>query len=323
LDREIGGDLLRSRDLRWAGTDAVWIVVPTKGIFKLDLNSQKPPVLDIPAGSVGGRHEAFIPSRLGASSTFLGFGSTGRVMGWKRPGEPELQGQAPVLDLVDLDVWQDRFLILGTRKSPEGELAPEGAIAWIGSLGQDLADMQSTFFDSSGAHADNFTNCEYLELGAVRFLADGSYIIAPGTEPGVYHFSGDGKLLQTWQDEAIGLEGGCDLSYMDKVRLAANLEERFAVRNLYRSVDDILPMPQGPALIVRTANPRGTSWQLKLLKDNGKVETHQLPIESPTGMAHLRGDVRGDLAVFLVVERSLPKVDPAVNPRIVVARIKL
>jgi hypothetical protein len=98
---------------------------------------------------------------------------------------------------------------------------------------------------------------------------------------------------------------------------------RWGVINEMRIADEILSFPQGPGLVVRSAAPEGTVWELYLLLAGGSTVASRLPVTSASGLSHLRGDVRGDKVVLLVSEYGRPDLEqaPPVRPRLIVAEL--
>jgi hypothetical protein len=161
--------------------------------------------------------------------------------------------------------------------------------------------------------------CGILELGKVRFLQDGSMIVAPGVEPGVFHYGIDGKLLESWQADRLGFDAGCGLSDDEMNRYSASVKARYPWLNQRRVLDEILPLPEGPGFVVRTRTAGKTSWQLKLIRGPRDVKTVAIPLSSPSEFAHLRGDVRDGRLVLLLADRG--EKPPAGYPRLVVAEL--
>jgi hypothetical protein len=102
-----------------------------------------------------------------------------------------------------------RFALVGSRRDAQGKFSPDGAIAWIGSLDKDLADLKPLLFDAGGPGAPSMSACCSFSLGVTRFLADGSLVVVPGVQPGIYHFDAQGKLLQTVDTVALGINTDC------------------------------------------------------------------------------------------------------------------
>ncbi len=332
VDRPLPPPLAWATDLRWAPKErAVWVTSPVAGLFQWHVDQpEEPPSLSIQGGhSALGRAAVFtmpslfLPTRLAVSERFLVAGSFLFVVSWLDPSGADIQGRFPVESTLDLDLAADRLLLLGARRAEDGRMSPDGAIAWLGSLDKGLRDLEPVLYSTSGPGARALNACGVLEPGAVRFLADGSFVIAPGVEPEVSRFDPQGKLLRTWSAETVGVDGRCGLSDEEMYRVSRDLDARWAEMNRRRLIDEILPLPQGPGLIVRSATPAGTRWELKILGQDGSVASREIPITSPSGLAHLRGDVRGDTVVFLVAEYGHPsqRAAPQAPPRLVLATV--
>jgi len=100
-------------------------------------------------------------------------------------------------------------VILGGRKDAKGRYSHDGAIAWLGGLSEGAAGLKPIYFSVAGRGAQPMAECAVLELGAVRFLSDGSFLVVPGVEPGIYWYDAAGDLVRTWESEALGLGGLC------------------------------------------------------------------------------------------------------------------
>jgi hypothetical protein len=174
-------------------------------------------------------------------------------------------------------------------------------MAWIGSLDKELADLKTILFAKAGPGNPAMNLCGFLDLGKVRYLADGNLLVIPGVEGGGYLFSPQGRLLRTWEARDLGLEDGCDLSEKQGFQLAAEWRLRYSTwLNVHRVLDDLVPLPEGPGLLIRTRDGDTTRWQLRVLRDDGPPLTLELPVTSPSPHAHLRADRLGaDLVVML------------------------
>jgi hypothetical protein len=86
----------------------------------------------------------------------------------------------------------------------------------------------------------------------------------------------------------------------------SDVHSRLDYVNRFVTVDEALPTAQGPALLIRTTDGKGTRWTMALLGDDGSVRTLEVPIRSPSRRAHLRGDVFGD-RILLLLREFLPE----------------
>ena len=84
-------------------------------------------------------------------------------------------------------------------------------------------------------------------------------------------------------------------------------------------VDDVLPLPSGPGLLLRRVENGITKWDLVALRyDGGKPSRTPLPVTMPSPRSHARGDVRGDRILLLMFDDALPQQKAAQPPQLVV-----
>ncbi len=252
--------LLAAMDVRWAGDDSVFLAAGRAGTFKLPLEREAQPKVIIPGSLADGGF--WVSSRVAASPRFLAIASSAFAMRWKDLSKGTQQ-DIPFDAVLDIDIQGDRALILGALKDEKERFAPDGAIAWTGSLERQLADRKPVYYSASGPGAKTVDNCGPYDMGGVRFLADGSFLIVPGVEPGAYLYDASGKLVHTWDTREIGLDAE-DCENLDpkvRDRLFAVPEPRWAWLNRRRILDDILPLPQGPGLIVRSVVQERPRWE--------------------------------------------------------------
>lgn len=295
-------------DVRWHSDDAVLIAAGQAGVWQVPVNS--PDVKShavIPGGRGAGK--IWMASRLGYSDTHLATAPPALTLAW-RTSDRMYQEEFAVV--VDLDVSGDRVAVLGAQRDRQGRFAADGAIAWQGRLATDLRDLKPVTYALAGAGAQPMADCWTLEPGAIRFLSDGSLIVVPGVEPGVFWYDSSGQLQRAWESERVGLEG--ETCSRDRDDLASNPEAQFAWTNQRTTLDDILPLSIGPGLVLRQRSENVTRWRLQVLSQNGDVLPATIPVTSPTGRGHLRGDVRGDRVVLLLSQYGIGK--PAARPRL-------
>ncbi|MFL6201871.1 MAG: hypothetical protein ACJ76J_22080 [Thermoanaerobaculia bacterium] len=284
-------------DLRWASADSLFLAAGKSGALRLRFEPE------------WGEREILVPSgkslwaaaRIGASSRYLAVGAPAHTVAWRKLPAGELQA-VPLYTVVDLDVFEDRLVVLGARKEERGRFAPDGAIAWIGSLDKNLADLKPVLFSVAGPGARPMDACGAFETGAVRFLGDGSFLVVPGVEPGIFLYDRTGKLLRSWEARAVGLDAECGLSDEQMMLLSASLEPRSAWINQRRVLDDIIALPQGAGLLIRQVANGKTNWQVKILRRDGQIASHVLPFTGPSPHWHLRADVQGKRIAYLLKE---------------------
>jgi hypothetical protein len=222
--------------------------------------------------------------------------------------------------LEDLDVEGDRMLVLGLRRGDNGKLAPDGGIGWLARLTDRLAGLRTVQVSVSGAGARGLDACAGMGLGRVRFLLDGSFVIVPGAEPGIFLRDRRGRLLKTWPADLVGFDAGCPISESEVLRFSASTAARYSWINQRRVLDEVLPLPQGIGFVVRRRSQGVTRWQLSVLSPEGKVVRYDIPVTSPSEYARLAGDARGG-RIALLVRLDTPGTPPAGSSHILVVRL--
>ena len=326
-ERQLPEALDLARDVRWAGAESVFLAVLETGGVELPLDPSRQDYRQVTAAGHG-EDEIRLTYHIAASADYVAVSAGLFELGWKAlGGEPGLDGKAFSESIEDLDVAGTRLAFLGLRRAENREMAPGGGIAWLGSLDLELADLEPVLFSTAGPGARPMDSCGLFEIGAVRFLPDGTLVVVPGAEPGVFLYDRGGKLIHTWETEPLGLDLRCDFDDAQRDLMSANYLAQWLWLNQFRTVEDVLPLPHGPGLVIRTATDAGTRWDLTILRRNRPAVTTALPITSPSTTAHLRGDVRGDRLVFLLYDSALllrpgPKRAAAVKPHLFILERK-
>lgn len=308
-------------DVRWASDKSVYLGVGFVGTFEVSLDAGGPPPKEmIPGRSKPGGYWA--SQKIAGSSRFLAAAGPALSVTWRPIADPARE-EEPFDFIQALDVQDNRLAILGARRSEDGlTYAPDGAIAWIGSLDKKLADLRPVLYDISGPGARNMGRCGSVPLGAVRFLPDGSLVVAAGVQAGVNQYDRDGKLIRTWDTPPLGIDAACG-GMTDDVqahRIVGRAASRNAWLNQWRTIDTLLPLPEGPGLVVRRAENGRTRWDLKILRVDGAVQSVSIPIEGSSEFFHLESDVRGGMIVFLLRETVFKggEKDHPAPPRLIV-----
>jgi hypothetical protein len=259
--------------------------------------------------------------RLAASSTYLVAAGPAFSVSWRKLSEPGLSSES--FDLIQaIDAHDNRLAVVGARRDEKGRFAPEGAIAWIGSLDKRLADLRPVLYDAAGPGAPTMNRCGAAPLGSVRFLADGSLAVVPGVQPGVGLYNARGKLIHTWDTTSLGIDTDCaSLSEEQARHLAASSKERQAWVNQRRTVDTLLPLRQGLGLIVRHVEKGHARWDLKLLRRDRAAQSYSIPVEGGNDSCYLQGDVRAGRLVLLIHEMLASGIGRShpIAPRLILA----
>lgn len=305
-------------DIRWASETAVWIAAG-KGVVEISTSEPGAPPLQFTPGrdEPGG---FWLSSLLARSSTHLVVAAP--VFSYFWSGLPKLTQQKVAFDvIVDLDVNGDRLVILGALKGEKGRFSPDGAIGWLGPIEAGREGLRPVLYSTYGSGAEAMGECGNLGLGAARFLLDGSYVLIPGVEPGIFWYSKAGELQRTWESSVLGLEDDCKsmLGRTDRLAINPDVQNRWLAQR--RIVDEILPFPDGPGVILREVKDGKAHWRMALLKAGGNITWVDLPFKGSSTWSHLKGDVQGDRIAFLVVEHGNTVEKPFAVPRIVIAEL--
>ncbi len=305
-------------DVRWASEDSILVSRAFDGVVELELGPQlarrRHPVPDQKTFKSFGTWPF---DRLAVSPQYLAFAAAGDHMAWRplaRPGDGNVVFPRKSFGIIeDLDLSGDRLLFLGTPSTPEGVHAPQGGIAWLGTLRSDLDDLKPVLHDLGGPDVPpmHLYNCSSLALGAVRFLADGSFLVVPGFQPGAHLFSPAGRPVRAWSDEELTITTDCSgltKDFRQRLRLLPDVQTAWL--NQRRVLDDILPLPEGPGLLVRYQGKDGLiHWDLKVLRTGG-VDTYPVPLAGRRPFDRLQGDVRGGKIVLLLASFVSPTFAP-------------
>lgn len=294
----------RPVDIRWDGDENILIAACRDGTLRVpasdrgghsQLERAYAPLPDM--GSMGMQYQ------LGISPEFLVAAAPGHLISWIPRALPDPKPVSIDMDfntIIDLDVHEDRLLILGLRQLEKGKLAADGAIAWTAKLGRKLTYVQPVQFSISGPGAHATDACSEMQMGKVRFLPRGAFVVVPGGEPGIFVHDASGKLVKTWQAETVGFDAGCPITDDEMYKYSADIHARYRWLNQHRVLDEVLPLPGGIGFVIRTRANGLTRWQLKVLSPEGKVIPYDIPVTSPSEYARLAGDVRGNRIAFLL-----------------------
>lgn len=311
LDRALPEELRWAADIRWASDDAVWLAAGRSGVFRLGLDADRPQRLT--AGGEGSDGLQLAASD-GIVAAAVGFGS----VSWLDDGASALRGRAaPLSVIVDFDLRQGEVLLLGARRNAEG--AVEDGILWSGTLRDSLEELRSTM-EPEDPSALAVARCGILEIGAVRYLADGRHAVVPGFVPGAYLYDQRG-LVRAWDTASLDIYDHCDIDWDTANLLMRDPEARMTWVHQRQVLDELLPWRGWPALLIRKPRADGTAWHLVVLSEVGISEPVDLPVTTSSIGSHVRGDVRGDRLALLISEFGPPEPRPAQPPRLVVLKI--
>lgn len=296
-ETQLTGPLVDALDVRFADADTLILAAAKQGVFRRSLATGRTErILDgtAPDGF-------FYCSRLGYSSSFLVPGSPFAALAWRRntPGAT-LSAQFPFDMILDLDVHGDTLAVLGARRADDGRWAPEGGIAWVGSLEKGLKDLRPIHYSETGSGAKALDRCHFFNTGAIRFLRDGSILVLPGVESGMYLYDQAGKLLKTWSSEGLYFDR-CEFTEPQAHAMAIAPTALWRYLNARTILDDIIPLPGGIGVFTREFVQGKMHFTLSFMKD-GKVE-QRLALPFTGGeRSFVRADIRGKQIAVLIVE---------------------
>lgn len=315
-DRELPPQLLKAVDVRWASERSVYLTLTKWGTVEAVLDPLGSKIKEVVPGAA--KPDGFWgSSHVGASPEYLVVAGPAFALTWRKAADP-LRREIAFDGIEDIDVSGRRLAVLGVRRDDKGRFAPEGAIAWLGSLDKGLTDLRPILFDSRGAGAPSLSACANFELGAVRFLQDGTLLVVPGSQAGAHLYDAQGRLIRTWDTVSLGLDNDCPSLQPEQVQQLRHPGPRVTWLNQRRTLEDILPLPEGPGLLVRSVSQGRPSWQLKVLsRDGSGVKTYAVPASPVNDLSHLRGDVRNGKILLLM--RTLDKSFTYNDARLLVA----
>jgi hypothetical protein len=295
-------------DVRWASPGSVYLARLIDGVTEVGLGDQLARRRGLVPAKRYFRFENF--TSLAVSQGALVVASQDHSLAWRSlaasPDRTTEFRRWPAGSVGDLDVSGDRVLLLGYPRATVPKQFHD--IAWIGTLANRLADLRPLLADVSGDGARAFDNCIGTQVGAVRFLGDGSFLVAPGTQPGVHLYRPDGTLARTWDAGGLGIDTAADCAAMsagERARLYGDPQRRLAWVNRHRVLDEILPLPRGPGLLVRSWEGGRAHWDLEILdRTTREVESLAVPLTSAEPGDRLRGDVRDGRIVLLRSARA-------------------
>lgn len=298
-------------DVRWFSHASVAVVEAREGSFELPLAPGKPAKLLMPTGSRRGpappgpgRTLIWAHTMLGVSDRFVVVGAPSHELAWlPRHGG----GTARVADFsspVDLDVHEDRLLVVGLPEPAPATTDKGPVILWETKLEGAAAPVFRPRFSISRPvpliELDDWLHAS--GSARVRFLPDGSFFFVPGVEAGAYWYDTDGRLLRAWNSEALGLDVVERSDPAAARRAASNRGAALALRNSLRLADEILPLPEGPAVVVRQARDNDVVWTLKLLRRDGSIVSAELPVQVSSPNWILFGDALGRRVIVVLFE---------------------
>lgn len=194
-----------------------------------------------------------------------------------------------VMRVMDAAVRDGQVAILGfsfDKNSPGGPL-------WIGKAGADWREYKLLYDKSKKADAF-FRTAVSPYAGAVKFVDAKTVAIITPFARGVRLW--DGTKLSTLGGDMTALETNLTPMIQDN-----DLAKRYRELNKVHLADDLVVLPEGPALIVRNGVKGNVRWSLWLPAANAPTPKWPLAIESnKADGVHMRCDARARKLVCII-----------------------
>lgn len=303
-------ELRWSFDVRWKTDSTLVLAAGTGGVVEINRSGK---ILATLLSAGNGRDQLWMATRVGVSDRLLVAAAPAFSAIFLRLGNQTPPLSRDFAAVVDVDVRGGTALVLGARWDAAGRWAPDGAMAWIDD-GQ--SDPKPVHYSEAGPGSEIVSWGGPLDLGAVRFLDDGRFMVVPGVEGGAYLYSPDGRLLRSWQSLQIGIAEGCSLDPEQRREVSVGMEPRWRYWNQHLIVDDVVSWQGSPALLVRRPSRTETVWELRVLGADSAPQTVRLPVSSTSSRTRARMDLRGSQVAVLLHESGHLDETPGFQPRI-------
>lgn len=257
-------------DVRWLGERSLLLAAGTEGTFELQLAPPFAPKLLLPASAGSAPEASKTPAkglirahvRAAASEKFLAVADYAFGLAWLTRGSAEQPLVFPHHHCYGLDMHGTRLLLTGL---PSAEAVQEHgfAVAWEAELGSEPLRFSPRHVLTRRGYR---TPGEFIQVtdwlltsmaAHARYLPDGSVVILPGVEPGAFLYGPDGRLRRAWDQEVVGTDVAWG-SAAEGRRVHLDDRERFAWSNTRRLAEELLPLAEGPALLVREVREERT-----------------------------------------------------------------
>ncbi|HEU4887058.1 MAG TPA: hypothetical protein VFV49_04165 [Thermoanaerobaculia bacterium] len=272
-------------DVAWESPDAV-LLATDQGVYRYSLRTRASERLvsevPLPDGLPTPEAVASDGATLAATSQLTVGSYAMRLADRKR-----LSAMRVTLLPLDVDVRGQRMCLLAFEMKEETKDA-----VWCGAVGESWLKYKPvhrlTSGETSFRHAITFNRSS-----AIALAEDGSLFVVTSTEPGVFHYAPDGKLIETSGrsfDELVFLPTR-DM----RLRFAGDVVGRYRLLlNTQPLIEDLVLTPRGPAIVVRTVVKEQVRWELWWPRSDGRtVPPTPLGIDRIGPYGHLQCDARG------------------------------
>lgn len=315
--------------IQWAGKDSVYLGDFTQGVVEVELRKGLPRLEQL-LGTLQIQRDAGLPGivRFHVSDDWVVALHT--RFAWARRSS----GHGPYLPTIermpsgafDFDVDGTSLVMWGGPDIPRWKKDRSGML-WRADLTKGLERWEVLYkVDKVAAHP-GLLDEGWVARGSVKILDDGDILLAPNTPrvlPPVLLFSSSGKLKQTWTANQLWSDGEGQVPGGGDAELwrDRDVSETRFFQHLARArtVDAVLELPQGPAIVVREPRHGATRWRLALLSP--EVRWFDIPTGTLSSVAQLRGDADKEGRIVLVgTTRELYEKAQLANNQLLVVRL--
>lgn len=207
--------------------------------------------------------------------------------------------QQAAMRVIDLVVRDGRVAVLGYSFTP----SEQGGL-WLGKAGAPWREHKLLYETGKTANAF-FREAGAPYAGAMTFIDAETVAVITPVAVGVRRFTlADGKPLPTLGKDMTAL-----VNDLTAAVTTNDLDARYARINAIAVIDDLVALPDGAAVVVRTTARNKVQWAL-WRPFEGKRRTAKVPLsvdDSHLIGAHLRCDARG-WKVVCVVRGEKPRL---------------
>jgi hypothetical protein len=290
LPDEIG---LSIRDVAWRGRDSL-LLATNQGVYSYTPSSGRSSRVLASAPVPDGVRE---PRSIDVDSTYAivtgPVPPSGYVWAVKDNERVVAQTSAD-LSVSQSVVWGKTLCVLASSLRGTTNDVKSGSV-WCGNVDAGWSTFKPIHRIRSGdAAVDRYRRAILHHGGSIASGHDGSFYVVTAAEPGVFHYSVTGRLLDvTGADlDDLVLTDMRDLA----LRFGMDIENRYKLLlNTQPTIDDLVATPSGPAIVVRIAEKDKVRWELWYTdRSGGASRKVRLKADRPGPYGHLRCDALSD-----------------------------
>jgi hypothetical protein len=305
-------------DLRWAGRNSIYLADRRDGIAEVKLEEGLPEVRRLSPRTA--QMEVPMMEHMAVSDKWMVAARVGR-MAWKAVDGGEWQALSEIGYYHGFDIRGDEIVMLGVPHTEHFEHW-RGGVVWRSDLSKGLSRWE-VLYESEEAAQDFYVLNLQAALGSIRYLPRGGFVVAPNFLPGVLLFSASGSLKRQWTPEELwgggkagNGEGVGNVQAWRNWRYEPEVLARLLASR--RLIDEVLPLPEGPAIVVR--EPRSDAARYRLGVLGPEIRWYDIPLGNVSPLARLRGDADEKGRIVLAAVERWPTA-PVSSSEILVLRL--